>query len=221
MADARRSLAAEFRDAGLETPELDARLLVGHALGLDHTGLAAQAHRRLAADGSSATSPRWRRAGSRASRSRASSAARNSGGCRCGSTPRRWCRGRRPKRWSRRRSRARSAVATRALAHRRSRHRLGRAPARAAVRTAGSLRHRHRSQRRRARLRARQCGGARPWRRALRSSPATTAAALARPVRSRGVQSALCRARSDIAALAPEVRDFDPRRALDGGIGWA
>ena len=47
VADARRSLAAEFRHHGLETPELDARLLVAHALALDHTGLATQAHRRL------------------------------------------------------------------------------------------------------------------------------------------------------------------------------
>lgn len=36
---ARRALAARFRDAGLDSPELDARVLVGHALGLDLTGL--------------------------------------------------------------------------------------------------------------------------------------------------------------------------------------
>jgi release factor glutamine methyltransferase len=47
VADARRQLAAEFRRRGLETPELDARLLVAHALALDHTGLATHAHRRL------------------------------------------------------------------------------------------------------------------------------------------------------------------------------
>jgi release factor glutamine methyltransferase len=46
---ARRRLAGEFRRRGLETPELDARILVGHALGLDHAALAAQPDRRLAA----------------------------------------------------------------------------------------------------------------------------------------------------------------------------
>jgi release factor glutamine methyltransferase len=36
----RRALARHFRDAGVESPELDARILVGHALALDHTALA-------------------------------------------------------------------------------------------------------------------------------------------------------------------------------------
>jgi release factor glutamine methyltransferase len=44
---ARRGLARAFRRLGLASPELDARLLVGHALGLDHAGLAAQAARAL------------------------------------------------------------------------------------------------------------------------------------------------------------------------------
>ena len=46
---ARRTLAASFRTAGLDTPELDARVLSAHALGLDHTALAAAAARPLAA----------------------------------------------------------------------------------------------------------------------------------------------------------------------------
>ena len=41
-------VAAAFRAAGLATPELDARVLVGHALALDHAALAAQADRALA-----------------------------------------------------------------------------------------------------------------------------------------------------------------------------
>jgi release factor glutamine methyltransferase len=49
VAEARRELAREFRGAGLDTPELDARLLVAHALGVDHAELNAQAHARLAA----------------------------------------------------------------------------------------------------------------------------------------------------------------------------
>jgi len=44
---ARRALARIFAAAGLDTPALDARVLVGHALGLDHAGLAAAAERAL------------------------------------------------------------------------------------------------------------------------------------------------------------------------------
>jgi release factor glutamine methyltransferase len=44
---ARRLIADAFRDAGLDSPELDARLIVGHALGLDHAALAGNARRRL------------------------------------------------------------------------------------------------------------------------------------------------------------------------------
>lgn len=40
VAQARRRIAARFRAEGLETPDLDARLLVGHVLALDHTALA-------------------------------------------------------------------------------------------------------------------------------------------------------------------------------------
>lgn len=50
VARARRAVAAAFRDAGLDTPELDARVLIGHALGLDHAGLVAQAERILGRD---------------------------------------------------------------------------------------------------------------------------------------------------------------------------
>ena len=47
VAAARRALSAAFRDAGLESPELDARILVGFALGLDHAGLAVAADRSI------------------------------------------------------------------------------------------------------------------------------------------------------------------------------
>jgi release factor glutamine methyltransferase len=46
---ARRALAAAFREAGLDSPDLDARILVGHVLGLDQAGLAAAAERDLSA----------------------------------------------------------------------------------------------------------------------------------------------------------------------------
>lgn len=44
---ARRAVAARFKLAGIETPELDARLLIGAVLNLDHTGLAVETGRRI------------------------------------------------------------------------------------------------------------------------------------------------------------------------------
>jgi len=44
---ARREVAERLRASGLETPELDARLLVGHALGLDHRALTVESARVL------------------------------------------------------------------------------------------------------------------------------------------------------------------------------
>ena len=44
-----REVARRFRDRGLDTPDLDARILVGHALGLGHTALVLAAERRLEA----------------------------------------------------------------------------------------------------------------------------------------------------------------------------
>lgn len=41
----RRDAAARLNSAGIESPELDARVLIGAALNLDHTGLAVQAAR--------------------------------------------------------------------------------------------------------------------------------------------------------------------------------
>jgi len=47
VAQARRALADQLRSAGIESPELDARILIGQALGLDHTGLAAAAMQQI------------------------------------------------------------------------------------------------------------------------------------------------------------------------------
>lgn len=47
VAGARRALARMFAAAGLDTPALDARIIVGHALGLDHAALAGAAERAL------------------------------------------------------------------------------------------------------------------------------------------------------------------------------
>lgn len=49
VAQARRALAQQFRDANIESPELDARVLIGHALGLDHAGLIAAAAQPMSA----------------------------------------------------------------------------------------------------------------------------------------------------------------------------
>ena len=58
---------------GIERPDLDARMLIGHALGLDHTALAASPDRLLGRAEHAADCRCWRRAGCGASRSRASS----------------------------------------------------------------------------------------------------------------------------------------------------
>jgi release factor glutamine methyltransferase len=47
VARARRALADRFRSSGLDSPELDARLLAGLVLGLDQTGLATHGDRTL------------------------------------------------------------------------------------------------------------------------------------------------------------------------------
>ena len=47
---ARRALAARFKSAAIESAELDARILTGHALGLDLTGLITAAQRQLTPD---------------------------------------------------------------------------------------------------------------------------------------------------------------------------
>jgi release factor glutamine methyltransferase len=49
IAGARRALARLFAAAGLDSPALDARIIVGHALGLDHAALTGSAERALEA----------------------------------------------------------------------------------------------------------------------------------------------------------------------------
>jgi release factor glutamine methyltransferase len=50
VAQARRDVAERFRRHGLDTPDLDARVIVGHALGLDHPALTRAAERPLTAE---------------------------------------------------------------------------------------------------------------------------------------------------------------------------
>jgi release factor glutamine methyltransferase len=47
IAAARRALSDAFRQNGIDSPELDARILIGHLLDLDHTALATSANRAL------------------------------------------------------------------------------------------------------------------------------------------------------------------------------
>lgn len=47
---ARRTLTVRLKSAGIDSAELDARLLVGSVLGLDLTGMITAAHRRLTSD---------------------------------------------------------------------------------------------------------------------------------------------------------------------------
>lgn len=47
VAHARRALAEQLRQGGIDSPELDARILIGHALGLDHAALVAAAPQQL------------------------------------------------------------------------------------------------------------------------------------------------------------------------------
>ncbi len=47
IAAVRRAVAARFRAGGIDSADLDARLLVGHALGLDHAGLVRDGERPL------------------------------------------------------------------------------------------------------------------------------------------------------------------------------
>lgn len=47
---ARRAVAARLKSAAIDSAELDARLLIGHALGLDLTGLITSAQRQLTPD---------------------------------------------------------------------------------------------------------------------------------------------------------------------------
>lgn len=44
---ARRALTAALQAAGVDAPSLDARILIGHGLGLDHAGLVAAARRQI------------------------------------------------------------------------------------------------------------------------------------------------------------------------------
>lgn len=50
VAESRRALAAKFRGAGLDSPDLDARILAGYVLGLGHAALTDNASRLLTMD---------------------------------------------------------------------------------------------------------------------------------------------------------------------------
>jgi release factor glutamine methyltransferase len=61
VAHCRRAWAAKFRARGIDSPELDARVLIGYALGLDHAALAARADQALSTEQQSAIAALARR----------------------------------------------------------------------------------------------------------------------------------------------------------------
>ena len=80
-------LTARFRTQAIDSAELDARMLVGAALGLDLTGLIAAAARPVTADEVDRVLRISRGGASPESPSRAFSGSRSSGACRCNSRP--------------------------------------------------------------------------------------------------------------------------------------
>lgn len=61
VAACRRAWAAEFRASGIDSPELDARVLIAHALRLDHAALAARGDQPLSGEQQSAIAALARR----------------------------------------------------------------------------------------------------------------------------------------------------------------
>ena len=213
-----RALARAVRERGLDTPELDARILVGHALGLDHAALAAQSEPRARRRRGGRDRRARRAPAARTSRSRVFSAARNSGACRCAQ-----CRHAGAPAGDRDRGRGRAGCA------RRRRHRtrtplriadlgtgsgalllalLSELPELAAIGTDISLA---------------ALGCARDNAAALGLSDRAAfvacdyGAALAGPFDLVVSNPPYVARAATLPAWQPEVRDFDPRRALDGG----
>ena len=199
---ARRALAEAFRAANLDTPELDARVLIGHALGLDHAALTAAGDRMLrAAETTSIAALATRRLAREpvariigvkefwslplrvnAATLGAAPGNRNcGGGSACG-------------------DRCERIAHTRA-ANRRPRHRIGRAAARFAVGTAERSRYRHRYECRRSCRRTRKCRTPRMCTRRIRR--VRSGGGVARPVRSRS---------SPIRPTSPRTRSPHWRR---------
>ena len=75
----RRALASRFNAEGINSAELDARMLVGAVLNLDLTGLITAAARRVTATEAAQIAEASHAAASTVSPSRASSATRSSG----------------------------------------------------------------------------------------------------------------------------------------------
>ena len=156
VTQARRLLAGLLREDGIESADLDARLLIGAALAVDHATLASEPDRTLSDDDAKTLS----RIGNAPPQSRTDGPHSRPPGILEPAVPAfaghaGAASGNRNRRRSRARCRPRSPK--RRAAHRRSRHRIRRDPARLAQRIAERVRHRNRSQRGRAGDRARQC----------------------------------------------------------------
>ena len=104
VTQARRLLAGLLREDGIESADLDARLLIEAALAIDHAALASQSDRTLSMAETHAIGVFATRRLDREPVARILGR-RNSGACRSGFRRTRWCRGRKPRRLSRPRSR--------------------------------------------------------------------------------------------------------------------
>ena len=213
---ARRALAARFRERGIDSAELDARLLAGAALGLDLTGLMT-ATTRIVTQHEPARLENFthRRLGE--SRSPAFSASRSFGACPCNFRRQRWCQGRTPKPSSswhggllahRPVVISRCESSTSALGQVRSCWRYcPNYPALLASEPTSAWPHS-----------GQQAAMLPGWgsRNGLHSWPVIIATALSSPFDLIVSNPPYIRS-ADIEGLATEVRDFDPLAALDGG----
>ena len=213
---ARRALTARFKSASIDTAELDARILVGAALGLDLTGLITAANRLLTPDESIRLEDFSRR------RTGGEPVARILGAREFWGLPLKLSAATLVPRpdtetvveLALEMLRARSPAHTSA-AHRRPRHRLRRDPAGAAVGAAGRPWHRHRHQR--AALQTAHNNAVDLGLSERVEFIACDYAAGLSGLFDLVVSNPPYIRSADIAGLATEVRDHDPIRALDGG----
>ena len=215
VAAARRLLTAKFEQASLDSPSLDARLLIQHALGLEHAALASAPDRALTAGERNAIAQLAERRLSGEPVARIFGVKEFWGLALSLSSQRLWCRVRKPRRSSKRHSPPSNTGAAIRCALPIS----APAPARFCSHCCTNCRMP------RASAPTSQPAPSRPrkpmrrrtdFRRARNSCKPISAADFEPPF-DLVVSNPPYIATDEIAALAPEVRDHDPQLALDGG----